>query len=872
MKRILPLLLLPCLLLAADTVDPLEALKKAKADKDWDAVVRIGLEIFKDDKVAADQRADAALQAAWTLCQTQKDTARAGEILAEAYALPTSPKKRGEVRNRQVMHAVHHQRPQDEAAVRALTFGAVTNSDLLPGDRLNQAFTCLDFYRKMAKPADKLFPVAPARAFVREAGTALAPRDAARVENEILKNLSAAGAAARDDALATAKALYANTNAIAFCRSHGASVMAARLREEGDELGANALLESCYEFKDNRVNEIEDIAKAIGRSFILRDQCDAAIEAYKAALRFNDTPDMRKRVDALILAAYKTFYRFEEARAFALSRGWRMEAARLSSGSMDDYATAGKLYREILSDASAPLADRLAAWRWLFVRDPALADRSLVSLLGATDAATNETAKALVNMISERGGGSYSFTGNYGAVRRAYAHLERIHAATGRTWPFAAMQYAANAFYEAKDAEAAAKICRDALEWKVTEDPAELYQLNMMATLFPLQGDEAALEKAVRAADAKFAGDLAPKTRLGRLDRVGSAVVTGANEPLARALAAFRKSLFVPSTKKEYVVRYSAEPITGLAAWEKLQPKPEAQPMDRQYGGSMDFLATDVATGNRGEGIGTEKAKKDAGVPTLEVVCDAFGIHFRFEAPDEKAAEMAAGFLGGGSYEAYLAPGENQPYYCLLMDVAPNATLHLFNTTYNTTGHRRIRNEDAGLYKSETAFTDHSAVSYIMLSWNAFATLIPSKGTVWEFENVHWGRADKAAWNGTESIHGRSTWGRLVFDLPEKARIEILKRVIFAVRKSYLAAKGAGGMGAVDRWRDPTLGDPAFYAECVAPLVEKLDAYLPLVKVDMADDDVLKVAEEALPGWRDIAFTVARLRADYLAKEIAEGR
>ncbi len=36
--------------------------------------------------------------------------------------------------------------------------------------------------------------------------------------------------------------------------------------------------------------------------------------------------------------------------------------------------------------------------------------------------------------------------------------------------------------------------------------------------------------------------------------------------------------------------------------------------------------------------------------------------------------------------------------------------------------------------------------------------------------------------------------------MPEKARIEILKRVIFAVRKSYLSAKGAGGMGVIARY------------------------------------------------------------------------
>ncbi len=619
-------------------------------------------------------------------------------------------------------------------------------------------------------------------------------------------------------------------------------------------------------------NAVHDVRMRVIR--YLKDKLNRHEDAVRLGIEILDDDkapfEVRKRISALVVDACKTLYRHEDARTLCLLYSNRMEAARISANLMDDGDTANRLFREVLVDESAPRADRIAAWRWFFCREPELADRYIPLVMGTTEAHTNAAVKLFSDMVAARGDSSYSFSGNYPAARRAYRILERIHEATGKVGTFPLAQYAAFAFCDAHDFAAAAKICRDAIEGGWTKEPAELYQLNLMATLLPLKGDETALLKAVRKADAKFAGELLPKTRVERIERVGTASVIGVREPLSRALAAFRKSLFVPAPKREYVVHYSETPIAGLAAWDKVVPKPEMQLMDRQFGGSMDFLATDVATGNRGEGIGTEEAAKDAAVPSIQIVCDAFGIHFRFEAPDEKALQMASGFLGGGSYEAYIAPGENEPYYCLLMDVSPNAGLSIFNTTYSTKGHRRIKNDDRSLYKAETTFTDHSAVSYIMLSWNAFATLIPENGTVWEFENVHWGRADKAAWNGTESIHGRSTWGRLVFDMPAKARIEILKRVIFAVRKSYLGAKGSGSMDVIDRWRDSALGDPAFYDECLAPLVAELDSYLPLVKVDMSDEDVIKVAEEALPRWRDIRFEVARLRARYLAAKLAE--
>ena len=106
--------------------------------------------------------------------------------------------------------------------------------------------------------------------------------------------------------------------------------------------------------------------------------------------------------------------------------------------------------------------------------------------------------------------------------------------------------------------------------------------------------------------------------------------------------------------------------------------------------------------------------------------------------------------------------------------------------------------------------------------------------------------------------------------MPPKARIEILKGVIYDARRIYNSAKGAYGMGPIDRWRDPVVGDPAFYEECLAPLVQKLDSYLPLIKADMPDADVLKVAEEALPIWRDIRHVVARLRTRYLARRLGK--
>ena len=63
-------------------------------------------------------------------------------------------------------------------------------------------------------------------------------------------------------------------------------------------------------------------------------------------------------------------------------------------------------------------------------------------------------------------------------------------------------------------------------------------------------------------------------------------------------------------------------------------------------------------------------------------------------------------------------------------------------------------------------------------------------------------------------------------------------------------------------------GDPAFYAECVAPLVARLDAYTGRVKPDMTDEDVMDVYENAAKDWLNIEFIVSDLRRRYLERTL----
>ncbi|MBO5905079.1 MAG: hypothetical protein J6Q84_01520, partial [Kiritimatiellae bacterium] len=129
-----------------------------------------------------------------------------------------------------------------------------------------------------------------------------------------------------------------------------------------------------------------------------------------------------------------------------------------------------------------------------------------------------------------------------------------------------------------------------------------------------------------------------------------------------------------------------------------------------------------------------------------------------------------------------------------------------------------------------------------------------------------WNRAGNQCWNGTESIHGRSTWGELEFDLTAAQRAKILKPLVckaFAEYKSEKICHGAKN-GIIEWTKDPEFCEVEFYESEVKPLVAELDNLGEEVKGDMDDATVLRLAETALPRWTNVSFEIQRRRANWL--------
>ncbi|NLF21680.1 MAG: hypothetical protein GX590_00810, partial [Lentisphaerae bacterium] len=690
-----------------------------------------------------------------------------------------------------------------------------------------------------------------------------------RLRENLQRTLRALGR--RDAELDQARVIMAATNAPAASRVTACVSLAQPLVDREDYAAAEEHLRQAFAFAGLDPAAVAQIVEAIGRLYLLREQVEQAGAIYREAYRFFATPEMTNRVVRLTAAALAEDLRFEDAARLWLDCGGRLEAAEVLDAPASPFAErARELRLQVLEDASAPLETRATAYLAFLTHDPRdvpVAEKHHELFIRAN---TNRAISTFVNRITWNGRGTAYF-GNFEGTLRYLGWLKPL---VKPNLNYRTTVCAINAYAGLGRLDEAAALAREALDYAGFK-PQETYQIRLTSAALEARAaaDSAACAAALARAEmaAGKALGLSPAERADALAGVGATVMQGNLEAVARAVAALREGLYAPQPKKRYKVSYSARPITGIDTWDGAVPSVERQLMDRGYGGNMEFLVTDVATGNRGEGIGTDSAAAQRKPAEIAFVCDVNGLHIRIDAYDEQAAAVKAKLLGAGSYEGYIAPGENQPYICFLID-AQSGKFSFYNTTYDNQFHRRLNEEEISLWRGEHRFREDGYTTYLFLSWEVYAEKIPEAGAIWDFENVHWSRSGSFSWNGLKSIHGRSSWGELEFDIPAAGRTAIHRQLIFSALARYKSEKRTSHHheGVLDHWLDPVVGDPAFYEDRLRPLVERLDALVPLVKADMSDADVARVRHEALFGWNNLRHIVAEERRKYLAAQLMQ--
>ena len=591
---------------------------------------------------------------------------------------------------------------------------------------------------------------------------------------------------------------------------------------------------------------------------------------------FNES--FRYAVDVETVDIYKTFHYVREAFDYCLAHGRKSMALGLvSSGTLDDIPEGIRLAREIVADSSLPPDRRLGPWLWLFSRDSETTDKYFGEMLGTTEKTTNNVIEKLSKHLSAAWlYNAYcesfpSYFGNYAEMKRTWEMLLPLLRGAGRAPDFKAAQYAAIAYAATGDMGKAMETARIGLENKWLK-PEERYELELIVRTFALRGTPESIARAIEKTDHALAStNLTDAVRLSRLDRVGGIAVASRNDNLARGFAIYHGKVSHLPKKRRYVAKFSQRPVGGAEDWANLPFKPDEQPLSRQYGAEdVSFDANDADSKRAAADADTNSSPV-----TVQVVTDEWGIHILFTFRTEHARDYQNGLRGAGNYEGFFATGPDQPYTCFMGHANGDVQDWIFNTAYDGPGHRRVDEKNPSQFRSGKLYTDNAIFNYLGFSWDNFATYIPKNGMEWEFECLLWGPI-KCAWNGMRSYHGRSTWGRLVFELTEADRLRICRIQLFKAARAYRAEKSPNPPlrnnvqgGVFDFWKDDELGDPVFYESVLKPLQERLDKGLERLKWDMPDQDIRDLTENYLEEWRDIRFTVGRLRAAYLRERLS---
>ncbi len=290
---------------------------------------------------------------------------------------------------------------------------------------------------------------------------------------------------------------------------------------------------------------------------------------------------------------------------------------------------------------------------------------------------------------------------------------------------------------------------------------------------------------------------------------------------------------------------------------------------DRKFGDDLKFIIETDVTAKRDM---TEFNGKPFRPTEIFAFCDAKGVKVMLRAfyDKETLEKFRNGFGGVGGYEAYIAPGIDGPYTFLGFGPGTIRLESGFTTQYdNGTGYRNIKSADDSVLLSHYV-ADDSVISLLSFSWVKEFASLPSNGDKWYFEPLCWSQGGWS-WGGSKTVHNRSNFGALVFEgITPKAAAAIRRGIVKKASDTYWNAKSARSNGCIEFWKDPVLGDPAFYDECLKPLVARLDPYTGRVKPTMTDEDVMDVYEHAAKEWMNIDFIVSSLRERYIERKLIE--
>lgn len=360
------------------------------------------------------------------------------------------------------------------------------------------------------------------------------------------------------------------------------------------------------------------------------------------------------------------------------------------------------------------------------------------------------------------------------------------------------------------------------------------------------------------------AGDVPATARAEALLQAARTTLRADDESTARALHEIYQNLLTGPDRASITCRFTPDAPFDIGSWLASPIRRDAAAtaaLDRPYGSNLEFLLlTDSAV--TGRNVGTDAPEGDVRTE-FHTASDEQGIHLFLFAPHSQAADVPNAAASGGSFEIYFTPGDGQAYYTFLIDtpdgrVDPQAFITMYpNARF------RLPSIEQGTMRAQSRAVEGGFATHLFLSWELFHDRLPGDGDRWQFEAIHWTQAGGFSFGGSQSVHNRSSWGDIIFVGMNVGHLDAIKRrVMVRAAAKYQAARRV--TGSAGQWNDPELGDPAFFAARVKPLLDRLDEFSEMLKKDLTAEQVGAIYREAVPGWMETGHIVEAMRAEYL--------
>lgn len=832
-----------------------QSIENSIRDGKLDDAIVLNRELIADTSASLEQRLSAFDSIAECL-RKKGDLEQAIAAGDESLALPLNPDQKASVALRNARFYMSMTPPKAEQAD-TLLGGVLNNSSVTMRLRVNAYLSLTQRILNTGKKSDKKQVYELATIPLSDKG--ITGEDFCRVQEQIMK--TAKDLKDTSTLVAAAEAIRTNASSPNTYKISATWAVAENCMEEGRTTEAERLLREPLAYPNLNENDVIAATANAGRVLEWQERCDEAIATYRSVLAKADSERARKRVNQLVADALVNFGRYEEAAQVYREAGMVMEEAKVYSRSQTP-EKGRPIALRVLEDEKQPEELRRQAYEF-FIK-PGEEDRKIAELylpLYTKNFAPDANMERFWTQARNA-----MMCADYGYALRC---LEVARTTAKYKDEFLAVLYQLNALAGLGRTAEAAKLATDnAANPKFTAE--QRYQTTLTAAMLTANEKPGEIDKRFSAVDTASTEtrQLGDKKRADLLLKVARTAMIANKTPAAKEIHAKYEKLHIPQPTKLYKIGFSDTPVTGLSAWEHLRTAPARQLLDRQFSENMDFLLTDVATGDRGAGIGSEDPTNKKGRTEFAATCDANGIHLLFTAHDDRARDVEAKLAEAGSYEIYIAPGENQPYTCLLVNLQ-SGELGFFHTTYNNEQHRRVA-EKPPATRCEHVFTDDGYQTSLFLAWDSFYDKLPDPNDKWDFECIHWSRSGGYSWNGTRSIHGRSTWGQLQFSISPDQMTELKRKLVFKACAKYRAEKSTDGkhQGIIDFWKDPELGDPRFYQQCLALWIAELDSFVPRVQVGMNSAEVELLFKQAVPEWNELRIKIAALRRQYLEEAL----